>query len=226
MGKKPEKQKKLPPPPLSLLKISFLSGLSLLALFGLLLAGIYSTGGISKGGESESRFYRLLQEYDYKYRQAVEAGLHPIRLQELDAALDRLEKQAKTAESWLSILKRRRQLFVHADSRAGPDSRYRQSAERAALAFPNSEPIAAVAAAAAVYEAAITREGDAELRKIIPLLEDSRYAAMRLSLHVLLGDFNNPQAAAEIFSGGNDFLAALINSPDMPPAETGPILTD
>ena len=181
------------------LRVTLFSGLMLLVLFGGILAGIYTTVGRTGFGDAggERGFGKLLEDYDYKYRRITEAAFSSVRRQEfdeLDKDLDRLKKKAWGVESWLSILKRRRQL-------AGIDSRYaqyyRQSSRRAADLFPHSEPLAAVAAAALVHDAAITREGEKELKAIIPLLASSRYAAMRLGLHVLLGDFRTPQQAAE-----------------------------
>jgi tetratricopeptide (TPR) repeat protein len=176
-----------------LLRITFLAGLLLLLIIGALLAGTVARGDGAAGGVRESAFHRLLREYDFKYRQAAEAGA--IRRQEferLENDLDRLEKQAAAVESWLSVLKRRRQL-AQVDPRY--EDSYRQSSQRAAGAFPHSEPIAAIAAAALVHNAAITREAEAYLRDALPLLAGSRLAPLCLSLHVLLGDFKSPEQA-------------------------------
>jgi len=187
-----------------LLRITFFSGLLLLLLIGGLLAGIIVNGRNAVSAVRESTFHRLLREYDFTYRQVMQAGpvMRRQELERLDGDLNRLEKEAEVVESWLSVLKRRRQL-------AGVDSRYeesyRQSSQRAAGVFPYSEPIAAVAAAAFVYNAAITREGAASLRNALPLLASSRSAPMRLSLHVLLGDFKSPEQA--LSSLPRDFTA-------------------
>jgi len=185
----------------SLLRITFFSGLLLVLLIGGGLAVSYIRGGaVARVLEKESAFHRLLREYDFKSRQILESGSVAAQrreLERLDNDLDRLEKKVEGVESWLSVLKRRRQL-------AGIDSRYeqvyRQAAQRAVQAFPHSESIVAIAAAALVHNAAITGEGEAYLRKAIPLLADSRFAPLCLSLHVLLGDFNNPEKAAASFS--------------------------
>jgi len=171
----------------------------------LLLCGSFAGIIIGAGGtipqrvesEKESPFHRLLREYDFKYRRIMETESIAVQQQEferLDNELDRLEKKAEGVESWLSVLKRRRQL---AQTHSRYAQAYRQSSQRAARAFPYSEHIAAVAAAALVYEAAITREGEAQLRSAIPLLASSRLLPMRLSLHVLLGDFRSPERAIE-----------------------------
>jgi tetratricopeptide (TPR) repeat protein len=185
----------------------------LVLLIGGWLVGIYIKDRGTAGDMQESAFHRLLREYDYKSRQVFETGQAAMQRRELgrlDNELDRLEKNAEVVESWLSVLKRRRQL-------AGFDSRfeqpYRESARRAAEIFPYSEPIAAVATAAHIYNSAITREGEASLRNTLPLLASPRFAPIRLSLHVLLGDFKTPeQAEAKL---PRDFTA-----PDFYPAST------
>ena len=197
-----------PSPAGNLLRITVFSGLMLLLLIGALLAGIYLKGGGS--GMEESRFHSLLTEYDYRFRRIQEsAAVLRQELDNLDNELDRLEKRTEGVETWLSVLKRRRQLAAvdsyYTDS-------YRQSSQRAALAFPHSEPIAAVAAAALIHDAAITREGDSRIRSILPLFADSRYIPLRLYLHVLLGDFRNPGNA----------LANLPPVADIPYAFSGP----
>jgi len=192
-----------------LLRVTFFTGLLLLLMIGVLFVGIL-VRGLGAGSEMrESAFHRLLREYDFKYRQITASASAPasgvIRRQELerlDGDLDRLEKQAEVVESWLSVLKRRRQLAA-IDFRY--EEPYRQSSRRAVAAFPNAEPIAAVAAAALVRNAAITREAEAYLRRSLPLLASARFASMRLSLHVLLGDFKSPEQA--LASLPRDFMA-------------------
>jgi hypothetical protein len=133
----------------SLLRITFVSGLILLLVIGGILAAIFAGGGSAlRGTERESTFHRLLREYDFKSAQILETGSDTMRRRELgrfDSDLDRLEKQAEGVESWLSVLKRRRHL-AKLDSRY--ETPYRVSSQRAAYAFPYSEPIAAIAAAA------------------------------------------------------------------------------
>jgi len=180
----------------SLLRITFLSGLLLLLLIGGGLTGIFFRGTAARGPEKESAFHRLLREYDFKSRQILETGSLAAQRRELDRLdndLDRLEKKVEGVESWLSVLKRRRQL-AQLDSRH--EEHYRQSSQRAAQAFPYSESIAAIAAAALIHDAAITGAGEAYLREVFPLLTDPRFVPLRLSLHVLLGDFRNSERAA------------------------------
>ena len=171
----------------SLLRVTFFSGLILALLIGGGTAALYLVGGGSlraRGGEGDGSFYRLLRDYD---RAAGHGGS-----ESLDRELAKLEKRAGGVESWLSVLKRRRRL-ARLDSRYMPA--YRQAARRARAAFPYSEPLAAVAAAALLQDAAISREAETELRACLPLFADSRLQTLRLSFHVLLGDLKNPVAA-------------------------------
>ncbi|MDR0290298.1 MAG: hypothetical protein LBI06_05115 [Treponema sp.] len=180
-----------------LLKITSFSGLMLLLLFGGLCVGAYtaSGGAAQRGAEKESPFHRMLREYDFKYRRISQAESSAVQRQELerlDSDLDQLEKKTEGVESWLSVLKRRRQLAAR-DSHY--EQSYQRSSRRATLAFPYSEPIAVVAAAALVHNVAITEETEAKLRNSLPLLASPRFVPMRFSLHVLLGDLRNPQRA-------------------------------
>jgi tetratricopeptide (TPR) repeat protein len=207
----------------------------LLLLIGGVLAGIYGSGAVIRKVERESEFSKLLGEYDFRYRRTLDTESAAVRRQEcenLDNDLDRLEKKAGGVESWLSILKRRKQLARYADG-LGQEARYmqsyRQSSQRAARIFPYSEPIAAVAAAALIYDTAITREAETELRKTLPLLASSRLSPMRLGLHVLLGDFRNPEKAetslAEVgpFPAISEFLFSRTSLPDR---EAGSLAAD
>ncbi|MDR0495792.1 MAG: hypothetical protein LBG95_09240 [Treponema sp.] len=182
---------------ISPLRVALFTGLMLLLPVVVILAGLLIRGGgsLARGMERESAFHRLLREYDYKYGQIPQTGSDAVRRQgfeRLDGDLDRLEKKAGGVESWLSVLKRRRQL-ARLDYRY--EQSYRRSAGRAAQAFPYSEPIAAIAAAALIYDSAIDREGEEYLRNVLPLLANSRFAPIRLSLYALLGDFKNPEKA-------------------------------
>ena len=179
------------------LRVTFLSGVLLLAVIGALFAGIIALNGgtFPQSFRKESAFHRLLREYDFRYQRVAQADSIAVQRQELerlDNELDRLEKRAEGVETWLSVLKRRRHLARH-DSRY--EQAYRKSVHRAALAFPYSEPIAALAAAALVHDTAITGGTEEQLRTAISLLGSSRLIPLRLGLHILLGDFKNPQRA-------------------------------
>ena len=179
------------------LRFTFFTGLLLLLVMGALFAGILALNGgaLPQSFKRESAFHRLLREYDFRYRRVAEADSFAVQRQELerlDNELDRLEKKVEGVEAWLSVLKRRRHLARH-DSRY--EQAYRQSVRRAALDFPYSEPVAALAAANLIRGAAITGDAQEQLRRTIPLLESSRLVPLRLSLHILLGDLKSPQRA-------------------------------
>ena len=184
----------------SLLQFAVYFGVTVVLLIGGLYAGVYFSR--YKGEIAQSGFHTLLRDYDFKHRRVMLEGVSQYQeTDNLNRELDRLEKKAEGVENWLSILKRRRQI-------AAFDSRYiqayRQSARRAALAFPYSEPVAVVAAAALIRDSAITREGEEELRETLPLLASSRFARTRLSFHILLGDFKDPGKASAAL--GREFM--------------------
>jgi hypothetical protein len=183
-----------------LLQFAVYFGITLVLLLGGLFVSVYFSR--YKGEIAQSGFHTLLRDYDFKHRRVMLEGVSQYQeIDNLNRELDRLEKKAEGVENWLSILKRRRQI-------AAFDTRYiqtyRQSARRAALAFPYSEPVALVAAAALIRDSAITREGEEELRETLPLLASSRFARARLSFHILLGDFNDPDKAAATL--GREFI--------------------
>ncbi|MDR2434615.1 MAG: hypothetical protein LBD47_08610 [Treponema sp.] len=175
----------------NLLRVLCFSGLILSLLIGGSLAAVYLLGG-RPIAESGGGFYRLLREYDRAAQSAGAPNMAALT-ENLDRELDKLETKTEGVESWLSVLKRRRQL-ARLNSQYIPA--YRQSALRARRDFPYSEPLAALAAAALIEDAAIGPEQEAELRACLPLLADTRFDTLRLSLHVLLGDLKNPETAA------------------------------
>jgi hypothetical protein len=179
----------------NLLRVLCFSGLILSLLIGGSLAAVYLLGG-RPTAESGGGFYRLLREYDRAAQSAgaPNAANMAALTENFDRELDKLETKAEGVESWLSVLKRRRQL-ARLNSQYIPA--YRQSALRARRDFPYSEPLAALAAAALIEDAAIGPEQEAELRACLSLLADTRFDTLRLSLHVLLGDLKNPETAAD-----------------------------
>jgi len=198
--KKPESKSR------GLLRAASLSGLVLLVLFGGGLVALYVAFGpdMFTAARGEVAFHRLLEEYDFRYGQVFgpgqpAAGVH--QLDSLSRNLDMLEERAEVVENWLSVLKRRRGLADRASAVPGAGGRhlglYRESARQALRAFPFSEPIVAIAAAAIVRDSAITREMEEELRGLLPRLASQAFVPMRLNLHVLLGDFHSPERAAE-----------------------------
>ena len=111
----------------------------------------------------------------------------------LNKELDRLEEKALSVESWLSVIKRRRALAgIHPPSAAN----YRKTLDNALKAFPSSQPVIAAACANIIKNSPITGEIESRLRSWLPLLTDPDFNSLRLSVHVILGDFNSPQRAS------------------------------
>jgi len=175
----------------SLLRITFIAGLMLFVLTGLFLTGFYLVErSASKATRKQDSFSRLLREYDTSAE--IYTGTEK-EYENLNRELDRLEKKAIGVESWLSILKRRRVL-----ARRYPPfmANYRASINRALKAYPSSQPLSALAAAALVKDTAVNKETENALRSFLPILTDGDFKKLRLSFHVLLGDFKNLQTAA------------------------------
>ncbi|MDR0878881.1 MAG: hypothetical protein LBN21_12575, partial [Treponema sp.] len=153
------------------------------------------------------------------------AAIDDKSLDVLERTLNKLEKRARGVEEQLSVLKRRRAL-----ARLNPrfTSGYRSAAQRAAAAYPFSEPLAAVAAAAILERTAISAGVETELKKYLPLISETRFSPLALSLHVLLGDMQSPDAAAAVFrTGQGDLLsAALPLLWDASPGEREALSTD
>ena len=185
------------------LRITFLAGLILLVFAGCILTVFWLfERGSSKTARRQDSFFRILREYDISAETVVGTEKE---FEGLNRELDRLEKRAISVESWLSVLKRRKALAnLHRPSMGA----YRSSINRALKAYPLSQPIAAVAAAALVKDTALDRQAEEKLRGWLPLLTDPSFNTLRLGFYVLLGDFRNPQNAAQLpdglFSGGSE----------------------
>lgn len=176
-----------------LLRITLLAGLILIIIScGFLTFLFFTERNASQLTRRQDNFYRILREYDT----ALEQFFGTEREYDyFNRELDRLERNAIGVESWLSILKRRRALSVnHQPSLLN----YHNSINRAAAAYPASEPIAAIAAAALVKDSALTSEAETELRRLLTLINDPSFNTFRISSHVLLGDFKSPERAALI----------------------------
>jgi tetratricopeptide (TPR) repeat protein len=167
-----------------LLKIIFLSGI----ILALLVLGALAALSRLRPGDSppeDQGFFQTLRDYD-----RAPGGSSP---EFLSRKLDKLEKEAQGVEAYLSVLKRRRAL-ARTDPRFLPP--YREAARRAAAAYPYSEPLAAIAAAALIRGQALTRAE--ELGQYLTVLSSGSFYPLRLSLHILRGDFKDPRTAAEI----------------------------
>jgi hypothetical protein len=188
------------------LRVTLLAGLILLILaLGALIFLYLSERNIWKGFRKQDSFSSILREYD-----AAAGEIYGTQREydRLHRELDRLEKKAISVESWLSILKRRRSLAkIHQPSM----EHYRSSINSALKAYPQAQPIAAVATAALVKNTAVSREIENKLREWLTSLTDPSFNALRLSLYVLLGDLNSPQRAqalpANLFPDGTESAA-------------------
>jgi len=181
------------------LRITLLAGLLLVILSGVVLTVFYlierSNTRITR---QEDNFFRLLREYDSAI--AVFYGTER-EYEHLNNELDRLEKNAISVESWLSVLKRRRNLSLyHRPSLAN----YHLAINRALSVYPMSAPITALAAAALVKDTALNAGNETKLRGFLQLINDDSFNALRLSFHVLLGDFKNPQRASALYDLASD----------------------
>jgi tetratricopeptide (TPR) repeat protein len=106
--------------------------------------------------------------------------------------LDKLEKNARGVETRLTDLKRRRNLALRAPRFL---DQYRESAVKAVATFPYSEPLAAVAAAALLYNSPAGGNAGA-LKNHASLIASTRLTPLALGIHILLGGLENPGRAA------------------------------
>jgi len=175
----------------TILRVTLITGLMLFTLTGVFMTGFYLLErNTSKTTRIQDSFTRILREYD------ISADIYigtEKEFENLNRELDRLEKKAIGVESWLSVLKRRRTLARRYPPSMGS---YRASINRALKTYPSSQPLSALAASAEIKDTAINEETQKTLRVFLPLLTDSDFNKLRLSIHVLLGDFKNPQKAA------------------------------
>ena len=174
-----------------LLRITLLAGLVLfvIALGFLTVFGLINRG-YSRTQRQEDSFSRLLREYDISAR--LFTGTER-EYEKLGREIDKIEKKAIGVESWLSVIKRRREL---AKAYKPAREEYLACVERALKAYPFSQPLSAIAAASIVKDSAINAEKEAALRNLLPLLVDSSFNRLTLALHVVLGDFRKPKNEA------------------------------
>jgi len=191
-----------------LLRITLIAGLMLFALAGAVLTVLFLVERSStRAVRQQDSFSRLLREYDASFVGLSGTGREYAYL---NRSLDSIEKKALSVESWLSVLKRRRALAaVHPPSLES----YTGSINRALKAYPMSQPVAAIAAAALVKGSAVNTEAEQKLRNWLAMLTDGDFNTLRLALHVILGDFKGPgQAsllpAAGIVSDGTEAINA------------------
>lgn len=185
---------------------TLLAGLILLVISGGVLTFFsISERSISGSSRQQDSFYRILRQYDLL---ASEIYGTQREYDRLHGELDRLERRAIGVESWLSILKRRRALAnIHPPSMEN----YRVSINNALKVYPSSAPITAIAAASLIKNTAINNETEEQLRELLPFFAENSFNNLRLAIHILLGDFRNPQRAlslpAGIVSDGSEFIS-------------------
>jgi len=179
-----------------LLRITLFAGVILFVLAGAVFTVFMIVGRSStRTARQEESFSRLLRDYDAAFGELAGTEREFVYL---NRDLDRIEKRALGVESWLSVLKRRRALAaIHQPS----GENFVNSINRALKVYPMSQPIAAVAAAALVKNSAVNREAEQKLRNWLSVLQDSEFNSLRLSLHVILGDFRNPARALLLTDG-------------------------
>jgi len=182
------------------LRITLAAGLTFFILAGGALSVFYlMERSATKTARQKDNFARALREYDIQFKETSAEK----EFERLNRGLDKIEKTAIGVESWLSVLKRRRALV-----RVYPASaeNYRKSINNALEIYPQSQPIAAIAAEALVKNTAINNETEKTIRDYLSIFKDPLFNKLRLALHVLLGDFRNPQTAAklpaQLFSDG------------------------
>jgi tetratricopeptide (TPR) repeat protein len=176
--------------------------LKLVSIIGLILALIISWGMVlfalfwgspGKATTSDSAFSRELKAYDlFDAPKRIIEGENPDQIERM---LSRLQRNAKTAEEQLSVLKRRRALALI-------DRRYiisyAKAANQAAEAFTHSPPIAAAAAEAIVLGGAPTENDLALLKNYASRLSQYRFDTLALSVNILAGELDNPARAAAL----------------------------
>jgi len=189
------------------LRITLLAGV-ILFVFAAVVLTVFFLGERSSTRitRQEESFSRLLRDYDEAFGELTGTERE---FAYLNRELDSIEKKALGVESWLSVLKRRRALAaVHPPS----DENYRSSIDRALKAYPMSQPIAAIAAAALVKNTAVTPQAEVNLRNLLSLFHDPEFNNLRLSLYVLLGSFRDPARASllpdDIASDGTEAVNA------------------
>ncbi|MCL2808990.1 MAG: hypothetical protein FWD24_02855 [Treponema sp.] len=182
-----------------LLRVTLFAGLILLVLSGAVFSFFLLVEvNIFSSTRQQDNFNKILLEFDIAFN---ELFFTDREFQYLNNELNRLEKRAITVESWLSILKRRRAVAkIHPPSAVY----YRGSIDNALKAYPSSQQIIAIAAASILKDTAINKETEEQLRAWLPLITDPSLNNLRLAIHVILGDFTNPQRASDL----PDFLSS------------------
>jgi tetratricopeptide (TPR) repeat protein len=183
-------------------KKTLASPLKLAGAAGLILALIISWGMVffylfsGNSGEkkaSGNTFAVELKNYDlFDAPKRVMEGGNPDQIERM---LTKLQKNAKSAEEQLSVLKRRRTLALIDRRYIGT---YAQAAKAAAETFAYSTPIAAVAAEAITLGGSPTENDLALLKSYASEISQYRFDTLALSANVLAGELDNPVRAAAL----------------------------
>jgi len=176
------------------LKLASVAGLILALIVSWAILLLYLFWGNS--GErmaSGNAFARELRNYDlFDAPKRVIEGENPDRIEKL---LANLQKNAKSAEEQLSVLKRRRALALIDRRYIGA---YAQAAKAAAEAFSYSTPIAAVAAEAIALGGVPTENDLALLKSYAARITQYRFDMLALSANVLAGELDDPAKASAL----------------------------
>ncbi|MDR0525806.1 MAG: hypothetical protein LBG90_08060 [Spirochaetaceae bacterium] len=164
-------------------------------------------------------FYRELSEFDARLVKSENFEKPEI----LNRALDKLERKALSAESHLSVLKRRR-LLAHQDPRFIPA--YQRAAQAAADALPSAEALAAVAVEALLLGNPSDEAGRTNIRTYGARITEPDLQALVLGLYIILGDFQDPAKAFKIPNKETLFSAPLPETDFAGPAKHFPLALD
>ncbi|MCL2318720.1 MAG: hypothetical protein FWC45_01440, partial [Treponema sp.] len=205
------------------LKLVCIAGIvaALFVILAMVLFGfVLGRGGPAKGRDSGTTFTRELKDYDlFDAPKRLREAANPAQsktLDQIEKKLSVLQKQVRTAEEQLSVLKRRRILAL-ADRRF--ISGYEKAAREGADAFPYSAPLAAAVAEAVIMgDTPLSESALARLKSYAPKLAESRFGLLELGIHVYAGDLATPARAA----GVPELLRLLSQVSGEVPAKTLP----
>jgi hypothetical protein len=182
------------------LLLACISGFVFAALVCMGIAGLFILQRLGKDARNEPNFSQILQEFD----ESFEILLETRDVQHINTAFTRLEKQAVSVESLLSVLKRWRKLaqndeqFIFA---------YQKATQNAAARYPASQLLSAVAAESLLWSMNFNAENVGTLHSYAERMAQGGLAKSALSIYVLLGDMDNPERAStipeELFDLGN-----------------------
>jgi hypothetical protein len=186
------------------LMLSCISGFVFAALVGIGVTGLFFLQKLDNDALSEANFSQILQEFDDSFTILVETR----DVQHINAAFNKLEKQAVSVESLLSVLKRWRNLARN-DERF--ISVYQKASQNAAARYPASQLLAAVASESLLWGMDFNEENTNLLHSYAARMSQGGLTKPALSIYVLLGDMNSPEKAStipgELLDLGNRFDA-------------------